>query len=392
MPDVVVIGGGAIGCATAFFLSREGANVTLLERADLAGEASGAAAGMLAALSDEGGFRGEAFQRLCIDGLNLYGEVLPELEATGHDLRYRRTGVLHLAMNPSEVEEMRHRFEAQKRLSPKIRWLEAHEIADEEPEASLDALAGFISPEEHYLDPQRLVLALAEAARRHGAGILTEQEVVRFRRDGDRVVAVETKDAAYEVDAVVLAMGPWTAMIARRLGAYVPVRPMRGQMVALAGPGTPLRRIVWGARAYLVPRERGMTFVGATVEDVGFRKRITSSAIRSLKRAAVEMIPGLALARELSAWAGLRPASEDGLPILGLLPEWRNAWVATGHFRNGILLAPISGKLIASSVLAGSPDPEIEPFSPTRFERVGRAILKAGPGRGVEVAPFSHGS
>lgn len=371
MPDVVVVGGGAIGCATAFFLARAGADVTLLERADLAGEASGAAAGMLAALSDEGGERGEAFQKLCIDGLHLYGEILPELEATGHDLRYRRTGVLHLALTPAEVTHLKARYDFQKAMAPDLRWLDQSEIPEEEPEANPEAVAGMVSPNEHYLDPQRLVLALADAAKQSGARILTQQEVSRFRRSGDRVVGVSTKDATYNADAVVLAMGPWTAAYAKRLGAEVPVRPMRGQMVALAGPGSPLRRVVWGTGAYLVPRERGMTFVGATVEDVGFRKHVTRSAITGLKRAAIAMIPGLALARELSAWAGLRPASKDGLPILGLLPEWRNAWVATGHFRNGILLSPISGQLIAESIMRGEPLKQLQPFSPARFRAAG---------------------
>jgi glycine oxidase len=368
MAKVVVIGGGAIGCATAYFLSQQGADVTLLERADLAGEASGAAAGILAAISEDGPMRGEAFQKLCVDALALYEEILPVLEQTNVDLRYRRTGVLHLAMTAAEARELRERYESQKAVLSDLRWLDQGEIPWEEPEASPTAIAGLISPSEHYLDPQRLVLALSEAARRHGASILTGQEVVRFRRRGDRVVSVATRDSTFNADAVVLASGPWTAVLARRLGGHVPVRPVRGQMVALSGPGSPLRRIVWGAKAYLVPRERGMTFVGATVEDVGFRKRTTASAIRGLKRAAIEMIPGLAYARELSAWAGLRPASEDGLPILGLLPGWQNVWVATGHFRNGILLSPISGKLIGESVIAGEPRSQILPFAPSRFE------------------------
>jgi glycine/D-amino acid oxidase-like deaminating enzyme len=138
-------------------------------------------------------------------------------------------------------------------------------------------------------------------------------------------------------------------------------------MLALAGPATPLRRVVWGERAYLVPRENGMTFVGATVEDVGFRKRNTIAGVRRLRRGAVGLAPGLGMARQVSAWAGLRPGSPDGLPIIGRLPGWENAWVSTGHFRNGILLAPISGRLLAESISAGRPSAELAPFSPARF-------------------------
>jgi glycine oxidase len=367
LPDVVVLGGGVVGCATAFYLARAGASVTVIEPQELAAGASGAAAGMLAALSDEGGDRGPAFQQLCLDSLHLYGELLPDLEATGIDLRYRRSGVMHLALSAAEADHLRHRYENQRALAPDLRWLEASQIAAEEPEASPRAVAALVSPQEHYLDPQRLVLALAEAARRHGARIEVGRPFSRFRPRGDRIVAVDAGGARFQADAVVLAAGAWTVRLARRIGAFVPVRPIRGQMLALRGPATPLRRVIWGEKAYLVPRENGLTFVGATVEDVGFRQRTTATALARLRRGASGLVPGLAIARVASAWAGLRPGSSDGLPILGRLPGWSNAWVATGHFRNGILLSPITGKLIAESVLAGRDAPALAPFSPRRF-------------------------
>ena len=136
MPDVVVVGGGAIGCSTAYFLSKAGRTVTLIERGELAGEASGAAAGMLAALSDEGGDRGPAFQKLCLDSFNLYQDILPDLEATGIDLRYRRSGVLHLAMSPAEAEHLRARYDSQRALSPSMRWLDGDDLWRQEPEVS----------------------------------------------------------------------------------------------------------------------------------------------------------------------------------------------------------------------------------------------------------------
>jgi glycine oxidase len=366
VPDVVVVGGGAIGCATAYFLSREGASVTLLERGELAGEASGAAAGMLAALSDEGGDRGPAFQKLCLDSFNLYQQLLPDLEATGVDLRYRSTGVLHLALNDGEAAHLQRRYTAQKTLSPGMRWLEGTELRREEPEVSPKAVAGLLSPEEHYLDPQRLVLALAEAGRRRGVDVRTESAVSAvYGRDG-RLRSVRTAGATIAATNFILAAGPWTARLARRLRAYVPVAPMRGQMLAL-GPATDLNHVIWGERAYLVPRENRLIFVGATVEDAGFRKRTTVAAIRRLRRGAEEMVPALRFARTASTWAGLRPGSPDGLPMMGLLPGWSNVWVATGHFRNGILLAPITGQLMAESILGGAPLQRLRPFDPARF-------------------------
>src|SRR5437762_8251541 len=146
MPDVVIVGGGVIGCAVSFFLARAGAEVTLLERGELAGEASGAAAGMLAALSDEGGDRGPAFQKLCLDSQDLYERILPELESTGIDLRYRRTGVLHAALDRGEAEHLRGRFERQQKLAAGLRWVEGESLWEEEPEVSPDAVAGYVSP------------------------------------------------------------------------------------------------------------------------------------------------------------------------------------------------------------------------------------------------------
>jgi glycine oxidase len=138
-------------------------------------------------------------------------------------------------------------------------------------------------------------------------------------------------------------------------------------MLSLEGPATPLRHVIWGSRAYLVPREDGQTFVGATVEDVGFRNRTTVPAQRRLRLGASALVPGLVAAPVRRAWSGLRPASPDALPIMGPLPGWSNVWVSTGHFRNGILLAPISGQLVAKGVLESRADATLTPFSPKRF-------------------------
>ncbi len=364
--DVIVVGGGAIGCAIAYYLARDGAKVILLERGALAGEATGASAGLLAALSDEGGDRGSTFQQLCLDSLRLYQELRPALDATGVDLRYRGAGILHLALDAGEATRLRSRYEAQRSLAPDNRWLAGRDIRALEPAASLRAIAAMLSAEEHYLDAQRLTLALAAAAQRLGAEIVTNALVRRLLRRRGRVRCVDAGGRVYEAPSLVLAAGPWTGQLTRRLGRYVPVRPVRGQMLSLSGPRPPLRHVIWGASAYLVPREDGQTYVGASVEEAGFRKRTTAAVTGRLQRAAAELIPSLEGAPRLRDWAGLRPASPDGLPIMGLLPGWENVWVATGHFRNGILLAPITGRLIATSIRQGRPDAALEPFSAAR--------------------------
>lgn len=369
MPDVVIVGGGIIGCATAYYLAKGGARVTVLERGEIGNEASGAAAGMLAALSSEGGMRAPAFDKLIDDSTALYQTLVPELKQTGVDFHHRRTGVFHLALSDDEATALRERYEARRKLTDDLRWLDGpNEVRKEEPEANPRAVAAMVSSREEYVDPRRTTEALAAAATALGVTVHANAPVTRLRRDGaGRLRGLTTPGRSYDGDVILLAGGPWTNEIAKRLGATIPVRPVRGQMLSLDGPKAPLRHMVWGGHAYLVPREDGQTYVGATVEEVGYRKRTTESGLASLRSGAGDLVPALRAAKQRRAWAGLRPGSPDGLPIMGKLPGWDNVWVSTGHFRNGILLAPISGQLVAKSILAGKPDAQLLTFDPMRF-------------------------
>ncbi|HEX5370407.1 MAG TPA: glycine oxidase ThiO, partial [Dehalococcoidia bacterium] len=347
MANVVIVGGGIIGCATAYYLAREGATVTVLERGDISGEASGAAAGMLAALSDEGE-RPRLFTQLCDESLALYQPLLPVLAETGIDVRHHRVGVLNLALRDAEVRNLRARYE--KDQTNTLQWLEPDDLRLVEPQANPKALGGLLVPDQQYVDPQRTTQALGEAARRAGARIVEHEPVTGFARSKGNITAVITPSGRYGGDTFVLAGGPWTMALARQLGAYIPTRPIRGQMLSLQGPPTPLQTMIWGRHAYLVPREDGQTYIGATVEDVGYRKQTTAAGIASLRSGAAELVPSLATAKQRRAWAGLRPGSPDEMPIMGRLPGWDNAWVSTGHLRNGILLAPVSGHMLARTI------------------------------------------
>ena len=364
--DVVIVGGGIIGLSTAYYLAREGATVTVLERAAVSSEASGAAAGMLAALSDEGE-RPPLFMRLCDDSLKLYDTLLPALRETGTDVYHRRTDILHVAVTKREAEATEALYEKRRATAP-VRWLDAAEVLRLEPKASPKTVAAMLTPRAQYADPLRLTQAIGEAARRAGTTVREQEPVVRFLRKSDRIAAVRTPGGVYEGDTVLLAGGPWTMALAKRLGANIPVRPVRGQMLSLEGPPGGLSHMIWGANAYLIPREDGQTYVGATVEDVGYRKHTTSAGLRGLRAGASAVVPALADAKERRSWAGLRPGAPDDMPIMGPLPGWSNVWVSTGHFRNGILLAPISGQLMAKSILAGKAEPLLAELSPTRFE------------------------
>jgi glycine oxidase len=212
-----------------------------------------------------------------------------------------------------------------------------------------------------------LTLGLERAAIALGAKIQQRTPVTGFTTRGGRVTAVCSGDAAFACDAVVVAAGARSGQIAARLGTALPVRPVRGQMIALGGMSTPIRHIVWGPGGYLVPRANGLVFAGATVEDVGFRRRTTKAGVRAMRSMAIDLVPQLVAAKQHFEWAGLRPGSPDDLPMIGPLPGWANVVAATGHYRNGILLGPLTGKLVANGIVTGDWGDVPAEFDPARF-------------------------
>ena len=366
MADVVIVGGGVIGCAIAYHLTAAGATVTLLERGEIGGEASGAAAGMLAPLSESP--RPGPFVELCLASLRLFPALADALrEETGIDIEYLPSGILRVALTEGEERDLHHRLEWQRPLGLPLEWVDGDALRRLEPRLAPPPYGGLYSPQEHQVSAGRLTQALAQAAARRGAVIQQGVAVTGLLANGRQVVGVGTSAGRVSGGQVVLAAGPWTSAFGRRLGVPLPVRPVRGQMLAFADLTLSLRHIVWGQAAYLVPKANGFLFVGATVEDVGFRTSTTVSGQRKLQRGARGLVPSLAHSQIASSWAALRPGSPDGLPILGAVPGWDGLSVAGGHYRNGILLAPISGRLIAQLLTEGKTEVSLAPFSAGRF-------------------------
>ncbi len=362
--DVIVVGGGIIGCAAAYDLAKAGASVTLLEAGEVAGQASGAAAGML--IPPPWAAPGGAFRDLCRASLDLYPGLVDEVQAgTGIDVEYLAAGLLVVAQSEAAARALRQVSQWSGGLLVDLEWVESGPLRRLEPALSPTFVGAGYAPEQHHVNSGRLTLALARAAVARGARLRPGTAVRRLLTRGDRVVAVRTGDGDIPAGHVVLAAGPWTRTLARALGVDLPVLPMRGQMLAYRA--SKVRHIIWGDDGYLVPKGGGFLFAGATVEDVGFRPRTTVRGLAGLRRMARTLVPALRRAEVASAWAGLRPGSPDGLPLLGPLPGWRNVSVAGGHFRNGVLLAPISGRLIAQLVLERRPDLPLAPFDPGRF-------------------------
>lgn len=362
--DFIVVGGGVIGCSIAYHLAGAGASVTLVEQGQPGQGASRAAAGMLVPLSESHG--PGPFADLALASFRLYPAWAEELrQETGIDLELTMPGLLRVALTAEQEGELRERLRWQRTLEPGLEWLEGWTVRELEPGLTPAVRAALYSPHEGQVNPVRLVDALAVAAQRRGVRILTGTPVLGFLRRGRRITGVRTPRGGLPGGHVVLALGAWTGRLLGRLGVHIATPPRRGQM--LAYPGTPLRRIVWGAQGYLVPKPNGTTWAGATVEDVGFRPGTTRRGLAFLRRMAGELAPAFRHIQEGAAWAGLRPGSPDGLPIMGTLPGWEGLSVATGHFRNGILLAPITGRLMSQLLLGERPELPLAPFSPGRF-------------------------
>lgn len=365
MADVVIVGGGVIGCASAYYLARAGASVTLLERDEVAGGASGAAAGILVPPPEA--LPSGPFGDLCRAGADAYPSLVGALrDETGIDVQYLAAGILLLAATEEWARALRAVARWQQGLGLNLEWVEGSPLRGLEPALTDGVLGAAYSPQGHHVNPGLLTQALAQAAAARGAVLKQGTAVVGFLRRGSRVVAVRTGAGdTITADDVVLAAGPWTQRLGRKLGVDVPTRPMRGQMLAYRS--TAVRHMIWGEDGYLVPKAGGFLFAGATVEDVGFRPRTTRRGLAQVRGMATAMVPALRYPEVASDWAGLRPGSPDGRPIIGCLPEADNVLVATGHFRNGILLGPITGRLIAQLVTEGKTEMPLEPFSVERF-------------------------
>lgn len=364
--DVAIVGGGVIGCSVAYYAARRGARVVLLEADRIGTGASGAAAGMLAAES-EAQDPGPSLD-LMLKSRALHEPLSGELfEETGLDVEHVQAGSLHVAPDESSRENLAVRYSWQKEQGLPAEWLDADEARKLEPALPPDVGAGLYLPEEAQVNSPRLVRALAFAARSRGAGIEEATPVTGLLTEGSRVTGVETMLGAFSAGAVVLAGGVLGSPLSEELGVRLPVHPVKGEILAVRADPAPMRANVWGSRCYLVPKKDGRVIIGATEEPGVYDRRPTLGGVADLSEAAVTTIPSLARAPFESTWGGLRPGTPDDRPILGPLEGWGGVLVATGTYRNGVLLAPIVGESIAALALGEEPPVHMSSLSPERF-------------------------
>jgi glycine oxidase len=360
---VLVVGGGIIGCAAAYELARAGCRVAVFERSTPGAEASSAAAGLLAPIDES---TETSFARLALASWRLYPDVVRDLEArTGIDVEYVTRGTIY----PTSAAQKR-RDVGQWADMPEfgVEMLDGDELHRREPALSSKIGHAIFVKGDHWLNNERLTLAYAQAAVTAGAELKTGCNVSRLVVEGGRARALVADGERFDGDAVLLAAGAWTGELMAGLGAPLRIEPRRGQMIALAHVPAVVTHCVHG-EAYLVPRPSGELLIGATVERAGFQRAVTADGIAGLLRSAIELVPALRELPIARTWCGFRPWAPDSLPVLGPWPGVDGLFVATGHFRNGILLAPITARLMTEWITGGQPSLAMKDFLPERFSR-----------------------
>ena len=362
--EVVVIGGGVIGLTIARALALRGVrDVCLIERAGLGTEASFAAAGMLLP-QVEAATKDDLFTLAC-HSRDLYASFAAALyDETGIDVELDTTGTLYLALNENDQEEIEKGYYFQSRAGLAVELLNAAAARKLEPCISDSTFGALLFPQDIQVENRRLLSALGNSVTNLGVTVLTETNVDALIIERNRLTGVQTRRGVVKCSTAVVAAGTWSGFIRH---THPPIEPVRGQMVCLEAKPHLTRHIVFSRRGYLVPRRDGRLLAGSTSEQVGFNKCVTAGGINKILQNAHEISPAIANLPIVDMWAGLRPRSPDGLPVLGPCVEIDGLFYATGHYRNGILLAPITGELISEAIVEGVTSPLLAPFSPERF-------------------------
>jgi glycine oxidase len=362
--DVLVLGAGIVGLSAARALAGAGRRVAVLERSSVGAEASSAAAGILSPQAEAE--QPSPLLALALRGRDRHARLAPELEAeTGLHVDHSTRGLIEVAFSEEEERRLESRVSWQRSIGLAAEFLSPPEVLECEPNLNPALRRGVYIPGDHRVDNVRLTRALAQSAVARGASLVTGRPVTRLLVREGRVAGVQAGSETYAAPVVINAMGAWAGSLPGD-PSPPPVEPVRGQMVAFETAPVLLRHVVYSARGYLVPRGDGRLLAGSTAERVGYQKAVTASGLRAILNLALELAPVLGDAPLTDSWAGFRPSSPDGLPIIGpgALP---GLFHATGLHRNGILLGPLVGELIASLAIGEAPPLDLGAFRPDRF-------------------------
>ncbi len=364
--DLAIVGGGVIGCSVAYHATRLGARVALVEAERVGSGASGAAAGMLNAQAEA--HEPGSFLDLLLSSRRSHKPLGEELyEATGLDPEYVWAGTLRVATDEASRETFAAEYSWQRERGLAARWLDADEVRELEPNLSPRSVAALYLPEDGQVNPPRLVQALALGASLGGARVKEATRVEGLVVEGRRVTGIRTAREKIPAGAVVLAGGAYSSLLSEEFGVHLPVHPVKGEILAVDAWPAPIKANVWDGECYVVPKRDGRVVVGATEEPGVYDRRPSLGGVAHLSRAAVDLVPDLSRAPFASAWGGLRPGTPDGRPILGPVEGWESLFLATGHYRNGVLLSAVTGECIAALALGEASPFDVSPFSQGRF-------------------------
>ena len=363
-PDVLIAGGGIVGLSAACELARKGARCVVFDRGPVGREASWAAGGILSPQAETP--PDSPLLPLALKARERHVRLAEEVRAqTGVEVRHERAGVLSLAFSEAEEGELERLVRAQRERGLRADMVTRAGITEIEPAAHRDARAAALFPDDHRVDNRRLVEGLKTLARGRGVELREHANVQRLELRDGRVSAIHAGDARIETRVVINALGAWAAQLDAALGP--PMRPVKGHMMCLVG-GPALRHVVYGNHGYIVPRRDGRLIVGSTMEEAGFDTRVTEEGIAHLMGIAARIAPETKSATVADTWTGLRPATPDGLPVIGR-GGVDGLVVAGGLFRNGILLGPLVGEIAAALALGATVEDDLGPFDPARFSR-----------------------
>jgi len=363
---VVIIGGGIIGCLTAWRLAQRGAEPVIIERGRIGHESSWAGAGILCPIQPW--LYPDAFTRLIEASLALYPDLQKELQShTGISPQWLKSGLIVPFFPDDAVNHRQAALDWSNRFGWRIEQLDARQAKETEPALADDVQGALLWPDVAQVRNPRLLKALRTLLQSEGVEMRGQTEVEGLIEKAGRVCGVRLADEnELEADAVLLAAGGWSGVLGKQFGISLPVKPVKGQIVLLKSKPGRLAHIVKHNRAYFVPRQDGRILVGASMESVGFKRGNTVAEMHGLLDGLLRLTPQLAHEQIEHQWMGFRPGTPDGLPFLGPIHEKPGLWVASGHYRNGVALAPITAEIMSGWMLGEQPDMDMACFLPNR--------------------------
>lgn len=342
--------------------------MTVVERGEFGKEASWAAGGILASQVEADS--PDDFFKLACASRDLYPAFAGALQnETGVDVEFDQTGTLYVGFTEDDELEMRRRFDWQTREGFRVEWLTGEDARRLEPNISSSVRCALRFPNDWQVENRKLTEALLASNRRLGVQLIANSEIRSVRVEDGRVTGIESSKTLIDAATVVISAGAWTSTIetSATSSSAALIEPVRGQMLCFQTEPPLARHVIYSSRGYLVPRRDGRLLAGSTSELVGFDKRVTDEGTASIKSMAIEIAPGLESTAIADSWAGFRPHAQDDLPVLGPAEDIDGLFYATGHYRNGILLAPITAEIIADAVVNRKRSPFLEIFAPDRF-------------------------